>query len=399
MQQIGSPPNGGPVRRPRVLHLIHSMAHGGIETVVLNWVRFTDRNRFDVKLACFTGDRGREATFLKSAALVNAGPVHAIPWRRSKPVLESARALARHIGELDIDIVHTHSYYANVVGAAVRFFTRRAMTVTTAYVWGLYDPVRMLLQATDWIAMRFFYDQVTAHCHRTRNRTLRLGFRSGEVPLTTTGVPVDLPAVTPAEIQRIRGSFGVPDEGALLINAARIYPEKAQDQLLQSFRLIYDRCPSARLVICGAGLPHLEAELRHLRSRLKLDEVVHFAGFQHSLAPLLQAADVMVHPSHVEGVPLTILHGLAAGLPVVASDVGGIAEVIDDGATGRVVRENDVEAFANATLELLKHPDHRRQIGTAAKDFVSKHYSIEQSCRQLEAVYDNLLSRRAGVRR
>src|SRR5271155_499567 len=135
-----------PIRKRRVLHLIHSMAHGGIETAVLNWARYFDRDRFQVEVCCFAGDRGREQAFLRAAASAGIPAVHTIPWRRSKPLVQAARQLALHVKELDIDIVHTHSYYANLVGAALKFFTHRAATVTTAYVWGRYDPLRMFLQ-------------------------------------------------------------------------------------------------------------------------------------------------------------------------------------------------------------------------------------------------------------
>jgi glycosyltransferase involved in cell wall biosynthesis len=386
-----------PVRKIRVLHLIHSMAIGGIETTVLNWVRFLDTDRCEFFVCCFAGDRGREYPFLEAAAAAAVGPIYTIPWRRSKPVFRAARALARHVRDLQIDIVHTHSYYANVVGAAFRLLQRDIPVVGTLYVWGHYDPLRMMLQFTDWCAMRFIYDGVTAHCENTVKQTLRLGFTEEEVALTISGVPAHERPSSPEERARLRRKAGLGDDELLLVNLARIYPEKAHDQLLQSFKIIHDRIPRARLWIAGTGLPQLQAKLSALQSQLGLDGAASFIGFRSDVARILQMADIMVHPSHVEGVPLTILHGMTAGLPIVASDVGGVADVIKHGKTGVLVQENDVDGFASAVIGLAQSEPERRRLGHNALEFAVSEQSMATASRQLGAVYSKLLARRTGA--
>jgi len=97
-------------RRIRVLHLIHSVCHGGIESVVINWSRYLDRSEFDVRIACFSGDRGLEEPFVKAAESYGVQPVLRVPWNRAKPFFKAARATAELIGAYNIDVLHTHAY-------------------------------------------------------------------------------------------------------------------------------------------------------------------------------------------------------------------------------------------------------------------------------------------------
>ena len=376
-------------RRIRVLHLIHSVCHGGIESVVINWARYLDRSKCDVYLACFSGDRGLEAPFVKAAEAYGIQPVLRVPWTRGKPFFRAARATADLIREHQIDVLHTHAYYADVVGAMIKRYAK-VKTLATVYVWEKYELHRQIMQAMDWTALHFV-DRVTAHCEETRVRTIRLGFKSEKVPLLIAGFPneVDLPA----ERERIslRRELGIADDEYLLVNVARIHPEKAHDQLLKSFRMIHEKVPKARLWISGVGYPSLERELRELSKSLGLESAVRFVGYQPNLWPMLHAADLMVHSSHAEGVPIAILYGMSAGLPIVVSDVGGVYEVVHQNETGIRVAENDVEAFANTAIRLLENPVERRGLAHSAREFVTTRYSIQTACRNLEDAYREVL--------
>jgi glycosyltransferase involved in cell wall biosynthesis len=185
----------------------------------------------------------------------------------------------------------------------------------------------------------------------------------------------------------LRHEFGIGDDELLLVNVARIHPEKAHDQLLKSFRVIHGKYPKTKLWISGVGYPWLEQELRELGKSLGLESAVSFVGYRQDLWPMLHSADLMVHPSHAEGVPIAILYGMSAGLPIVISEVGGIYEVIRQNETGILVRENDVEAFANAAIRLIENPLERRRLAQSAREFVTTRYSIETACRNLEDTY------------
>jgi len=107
---------------------------------------------------------------------------------------------------------------------------------------------------------------------------------------------------------------------------------------------------------------------------------------------MLHAADFMVHSSHVEGVPVAILYGMSAALPIVVSDVGGVYEVIHQNETGVRVKENDIPGFARAVIDLIEDPVRRQLLGETARRFVTTQYSIGAACARVESIYREVLS-------
>lgn len=377
-----------PRRKVRVLLLLYSVCHGGIESALIHWYKHFDREHFDVHLAYFAGDRGREKPFLHAADL-NGIPVIPVPWGKNKPFLHCAREVARIVRELEIDVVHTHAYYADAVGALVKAFVP-VKVVSTVYVWGKYELHRQLMQMMDWLAIQFM-DSVTAHCYETQRKTFWRFTPPCRIPVLIAGFPTDHTAPSSEERRRLRQSQGIGEDDVLLVNVARIAPEKAHDQLLRSFRIVLDHYPNAKLWISGVGLEDVQNNLDALQAELELGSRVQFVGYQENLWPMLDAADFMVHPSHVEGVPIAILYGMAAGLPVVASRVGGLPEVITQRRTGMFVAENDVEGFARSILELIADRDRAHEIGRAARRFIETEYSVERAVEKVQDVYYEVL--------
>ncbi|HLI84351.1 MAG TPA: glycosyltransferase [Bryobacteraceae bacterium] len=383
-----------PARRISVLHLIYSPGFGGIESIVINWWKAFNREEFDIHVACFCGDRDRELPFLTAAK--NAGiDVLPVPWTRFKPFLRCARAVNRIVREHNIDIIHTHAYYGDAVGALAGRLSG-TKTVGTVYIWGKYELHRQIMHAIDWISIQFM-TRVTAHCADTARKTLVLGIPRKKVPVLLPGYPHKRAPLGEAERREKRRQAGIRDDEFLLINAARLAPEKAQDQLLRSFRAIHDRHPQTRLWIGGVGLDWIERKLHKLRRELGLEASVDFVGFHQDFWSLLDVADMMVHPSHTEGIPQSVMGGMAAGLPIVASDVGGIPEAIRHGATGMLVAENDVAGFAQAAIELIDNPAKARALGAAARRSVENEHSTEAAVRRVEDLYREMML--TGARR
>lgn len=384
--QTGPGANG----KIRVLHLIHSVTHGGIESALINWVKNFDRDRFEIYVACLAYDRNREAAFLNSCRLEGIDGVILVPWAVTKPFLSAARFIAGKVRELGIDVIHTHSYYGDALGALTKAFVK-VKVVATVYVWGKYELHRQIMQAIDWTALRFV-DRVTAHCDRTRYWTTRLGFREDKVKTLISGFPVHERKPVRGEARlALRREMGIADDEILMVNVARIHPEKAHDQLIRSFKIVHDRFPKTRLWISGTGWDHLEQQYKNLRDELGLTQSVEFVGFKQVLWPMLEAADMMVHPSHVEGVPIAILYGMCAELPIVVSDVGSVYEVIENNVTGHRIPENDIDGFAQAIVGLIERPEEARRLGLAAGHFVRTEFSIEKAVRDVENTYLEML--------
>lgn len=377
-------------KRITVVHVLHTIAYGGAETIVINWLRALDSQRFDVYLVCFANPGGTEAPFLQAARRAGL-EVRTIRWSRRKPVFRATRELARMLREVEADVVHTYNVYADLVGLLAARMVG-AKVLSTLFVWSDFGWKRNLLQHVDrWVLQCF--DLITAQCEKTRRDTIERGLPAERTKVLISGFP--LPPFLPdrAERSRLRRAMGIEDGQIVLANFARLYPEKAQDVLLRSFAMLRAKHPAAQLWIFGTG--PLEASLRSLSSRLGLDGDVRFVGFVDALMAYLPLLDIQVHPSHAEGVPLALCEGLAAGLPVVASAVGGMPEVLDGGRCGILLPPAGDPAFPELFVEtisrLIVHPEERVRLGAAGREFIRTSYSVRTAADDLERTYMNLV--------
>ncbi len=145
-----------------------------------------------------------------------------------------------------------------------------------------------------------------------------------------------------------------------------------------------------------AGDGELEGELRAEARELGLEEHVLFAGFRRDVPRLLAASDALILPSESECLPLVILEAMSARRPVIATDVGGISEAVDDGRTGLLVRPRDAEGLADALVAVLGDPERARSMGLAGRAKVAAEFSLEACASAVFAVYDELLSNGPG---
>lgn len=376
---------GEPVR---VAHLIHSVAHGGPDTIVINWIRGLDRRRFRPWLLCFAdADTGREREFIESTRAAGL-EVSLIGWNRRKPFLRAARELAAFVREHRIQVLHCYNTYADIVGLLVKWMTG-VRIITTIWVWGHPGWKRRLIQFAERMVLPFF-DVVSAQSEDARRDTAQPGVPLESVRLLICGYSERFVEFDPEERDRRRRELGAEPGDTVLVNLARFWPEKAHEVLLEAFRLVLEEHPSARLWLVGGG-PDLE-RMRALAVTLGVDGRTHFLGFRRDLPELLALADVQVHPSHTEGLPLSVCAGMAAGKPIVATRVGGVPEVIHDGRTGLLVPPGDPQAVARATGSLVADEGLRRRLGREALRFIREEYSLEVAVRRLEEVYASMVS-------
>lgn len=380
-------PNSGAGYPPiRVAHLIHTMAHGGVETALLNWCRTLDRTLVEPHLICFANPGASEQPFVEAARSLGF-PVTLVKWDRTKPVLRASRQVAAYLREHQCNLLHCHNTYANATGLlAARFF--RVKTMTTLYVWGKFGWKREALQRLDQLLMKGF-DLVSAHCESCFQDTVARGIPASRLELLVCGYPASPAVLSHADRVAKRESFGAEESDKVLIFMARFWPEKAHDNLLKGFRLLLEQHPAARLWLPGTG-PELE-RIRALCTHMGLDARVNFLGFQKDPDGLLAAADMQVHPSDNEGVALAICAGMSTGLPIVASRVGGLPEVLKDGENAILIPPRDPHAFAAAVGRLLDHPEEATRLGNNAREFIAKRYSLQAATRKLESVYRSLL--------
>lgn len=187
---------------------------------------------------------------------------------------------------------------------------------------------------------------------------------------------------------------GPRSNGPVVLAIGRLTKEKGMDVLLRALPQVVKRFPGVRVRIAGDG--DLRDRLMALSRRLGLDEYVAFLGFRRDVPELMAQADLMVMPSRWEGLPIALLEAVAAGLPVVASAVAGIPEVIADGETGWLVQPDDPEALAAAISEALLDPAEARRRAQLAYARDKAEFSIKASVARVDRLYREL-ARARGI--
>jgi glycosyltransferase involved in cell wall biosynthesis len=171
--------------------------------------------------------------------------------------------------------------------------------------------------------------------------------------------------------------------------ACRLVPLKGLVDLIRAVASLCPEFPALRLEIAGTG-PQRE-DLEKEVERLGLTGRVHFLGWQPDLGPIFRSWDIFAIPSLEEGLPIAALEAMAAGLPVVATSVGGLPEAVEDGQTGYLIPPSDVTALTARLRLLIRNPNGRRAMGAAGRERARNDFSVDRMVREIAAIYDSLV--------
>jgi glycosyltransferase involved in cell wall biosynthesis len=368
--------------RPRVLQVITRWVLGGARRVVEALLERLPGLGFDVELLC--GPDGPPP----AAARVLPGLAREIRPARD---LETLARLARLLADRRPDVVHAHTYKAGVLAClagraagvrAVVFTPHGHIFAPGASIPGVPAGARLeLLRQVTRLAQACAH-RVTALSEIDLRQQLELRLApASKYAVVRNGIDVDRFAV------RSPRRFG---DGPVLGAVGRFEAEKGHAVLLEALPLVRRVRPDARLVLVGAG--GREAALRERAGRADLDGAVVFAG-ERDAAELLGSFDVFVQPSLYESQGMALLEAMAAGVPVVASEVGGVPDAVRPGETGLLVRPSDPAALAAAVLRLLERPGEAAAIAERARARVRSDFSSARMAADYARLYRDLLGR------
>jgi glycosyltransferase involved in cell wall biosynthesis len=373
-----------PGTRPvRLLLVVDSLEVGGAERQVVDLALALRCKGYGVTVACsVAGDL--------SGALKEAGvPVRPLLRRLAKRRLSLAYAwrLRRLLSKERFDLVHAH-IYASVVAAALATLGTSVPLVITEHTEASWQTWR-----ARWIS-RWVYRRVERIIAVSTPIRRRLIERDDVHPDLITIIPnavvaaseerADTPPPLPAGL-RERPLAGV---------VARLQPEKGVANFLKAAARVASQFPEAHFVVAGDG--PLRQELVALTEDLGLGSRVNFLGFRSDASALMKSLDVLVVPSLTEGSPLVTLEAMAAGVPVVASAVGGIPDQIRHDKEGLLVSPGDTGALGDALLALLRDPDRAHCLGEAGRRRATSQFSHTTMVRRIEDVYRDVLGRPAA---
>ncbi|MBI3864311.1 MAG: GT4 family glycosyltransferase PelF [Planctomycetia bacterium] len=356
-----------------VVHVVLALNIGGLEKVVYDLVRFADRDEFATSVLCLGEIGALEPAFQEIGIPVEALGVH------KRGILRGIMAVARRLRELRPDVLHTHNPAAHIVGAPAARWAGIPVVVHSRH--GMHESHGWSTTLGNRLATRLTHCMVAVS---TAAATIsRSDDRGPENRLAVIRNGVDL------NLYRQRGK-SAPHTSFKAIHAARLdNTTKDQRTLLRAVRLVVDRKPDFTLDIVGDGSDRTTLEA--LCDELKLRSHVQFLGFRHDVHELLPQADLFVLSSVTEGLPMTLLEAMAAGLPIVSTDVGGISELVRHQETGLLVAPQNPEALACAILELVHDPQRSVDMGRAGRRRVEQEFDIRVVTARYEELYRTLL--------
>jgi glycosyltransferase involved in cell wall biosynthesis len=367
------------MRPTRVLFLSHAFMVGGAEEMVLNLVRHLPA-RFEPAVACIhhAGPIGEEirGTGVPFSVLgLTPGVSHPFDVLRLRDALHSWAPT----------IVHTFLLTGSLYGRFAAMMSGVPIVIGTEV--NIYEKKRPLHARVERWLMKGT-DAVIASAESVKDHYI------SQVSAPADKVEVIYNAVDWAQLQTtmardaFRESIGVPLDAPVAGIIARLTEQKAHRVLFEA--MTHSNLSGLHLIVVGDG--ELRDELKSRAETLGIAGRVHFLGARRDLGNILGAIDIFAMPSYWEGLPLSMVLAMGAGLPVVASRVAGIPEVVNDNVSGLLVTPGDSAQLAQALSVLVNDTDARRRLGDAARDFVLPRFGIDGYVASVTALYDRLLA-------
>jgi glycosyltransferase involved in cell wall biosynthesis len=377
----------------RVMRIITRLNIGGpAQHVVLLTAALNDA---DFQSTLVTGLVGAEEGDMTDYARAHGVEPVVIPWigREISPKddLRALLALRRLMARERPDVVHTHTAKAGWLGRLAAYTSGVPAIVHTFHghvFWGYFGPAKTrFFIHLERLAARLSSVILTIS-ERLRQDLIR--FRIAP-PDRIRVVPLGLELAHLSETHPLRGEWrrelGISTDSPLIGIIGRLVPIKNHALFLEAARLVREHLPEAHFVIVGDG--ECRDALQALTDQLGLAQSVTFTGWRRDLPAVYADLDVLVVSSRNEGTPVSVIEAMAAGVPVVATRVGGIPDLLQDGALGALTPSEDGSALANAVLAMLRQRDAHRL--TKARDWVLAHYSIDRLANDTRTLYQALL--------
>lgn len=374
--------------KPAVLQLIDSFHQGGSERQALQLTRLlAESDRFKVHLACLSPEGSLRTTIND----LNLGEIPSFPLNSfyDANAVKQLRRLVQWLKSSQIQVIHTHDFYTNVFGMAAGAFARLPVRVASMReTAGMRSPAQKKVQQMAYSLAH----QIVANSEAVRSTLITEGIAADKITVVYNGL--DVARLVPQASSRAEALslLGVDiDENRRFISIVANMRHEVKDypMLLRAARQVLKAEPEAAFLLAGEG--ELTDSLRALAAELGIQNSTFFLGRCERVADLLGISEICVLSSKAEGFSNSILEYMAAGRPVVVTNVGGAAELVSEGETGYLVSSGDDTEMAARLISLLRDPDRGRRMGENGERLVKEKFSCAAQLARTESLYERLL--------
>jgi glycosyltransferase involved in cell wall biosynthesis/SAM-dependent methyltransferase len=379
----------------RLLCIITRLDLGGSAADVAHMVKHIDRTKFEIHLMCGSVGQLSEAEITELRAASETFTVEPELRRDPSPRhdLKALWNIHRFIRRGKFHIVHTHTSKAGFIGRLAARLARAPVIVHSTHghvFYGYFGKLKTkMFIVLEKISARYT-DKVLCLTPLEIEDHIKLGIgRRALFDVMESGVPIERFVRPEREREAVRREIGVPADAPAICVIARLDPVKGVRYAIEALAQLDGIAPAPHLILAGDGPER--AALEALAAAGGLRDRVHFLGLRRDVPDILHACDVFMLPSLNEGYGKAIVEAMSAGLPVVASNVGGVPFLVKDGVTGLLVPAAAPESLAAAARKIISSPELAERLACTAKKSVSEDLGVPAMLRKLENIYINLL--------
>jgi len=380
-------PPAAPGKKRKILFIIDSFygTYGGAEGALTRIVRNLPADRYEAKIVTFVASA--DAVELAKVAC----PIQVLPLRRNLSSFKSLWSLWSLMRRERFDLVHTFFPISDLLGGLLAKLNGCLVVSSRRDMGILRSPWQRKLYR--W--MRGAYDEVHTVSDEVRAYMIQHdGLNPGSVVTVYNGIDVERVTAVP-RTEAARADLGVEPGQQLILTVCNVRAVKGVDVLIRAAARVVPDFPNT--VFAVVGYPNDKAyyqEMQDLAASLNIAKNVLFPGLRKDIFPAYRSSDIFCLPSRSEGFSNALIEAMAAGLPCVATRVGGNPEVVKEGQTGFIVENEDHEAMAERLLRLLRDPARAREMGQQGSSVIHGTFTSKAMTDRVVALYDSLMTSR-----
>jgi len=364
-------------------HILHFAQDSDTSGFLPQLAKWHDRSRYQMSFATLNP----MAPWLREYMLSQGVECFSCDCKKRAEYPLGMIRLARFLRRKQIDILHTHLFEPSVIGLHAGLLARTPLRVVTRHYSDYHTRINKKWHVKlDQLCTGLSNAVIAVSQHTAAHLIEEEGAPAAKVHAILNGIDFDRAKLSgPDAPNRIRREFNAEGSHLLLI-VARLHPEKGHAHLFKALSDIRRRVSKpVRLLVAGAG--SFDSDYRKQVQAVGCEDIVSFLGFRKDSADLMTAADLVILPSVAEAFGLALTEALYLGTPVVATRVGGIPEIVDDGVDGLLVEPGDSKGLADAIVTLLNDPARLRGMAGAGREKVINRFRFEDMVRAYEEVY------------
>lgn len=357
--------------------ITHDLAIGGLQRVVVSICKTIDRNRFNVSVLCLN-ELGEFAPDIEEMGI----NVHLLQKKKSKVDYLSFLKVAKILINNEIEIIHTHNTQPLIDGTLGAMLSKVKTIVHTDHARDFPDKRRYMF--LEWLLSHYIYKVVGVSDHTVENLIKYEKISKEKTVSIMNGIDESLYEID-VKKEEMKKELGIKKCGPVIGLGVRLTKQKGIIYLLQAMKIILQKIPNISLIIAGSG--PLENDLKKATLDMCIQESVYFIGPRLDMNRVLKYLDLYVLPSLWEGLPMVLLEAMAAGCPIVATNVGGNSMAIKHGHNGSLIEAKNVELLASEVIKMLQNEDLRHKYVRNSHEIFRECFSARIMTEKYEKLY------------